>query len=236
MLKAVLLDLDQTLIDFMNMKRASTEAAIAAMIAAGIQVDKEKAKQILFSIYDEFGIEYNQIFQEVLKRINKEIDYRALASAIVAYRRAQSGMLEPYPSVIPTLIRLKERGMKLAIVSDAPRLKAWLRLAEMKIGDFFDAVIAFEDTNELKPSPKPFRAALQKLGVRPDECIMVGDNPGSDILGAKNSGIRTVFAKYGGNIVLGKYSKQNLDNSGADYEISSIEELLPIVDGLRSQV
>ena len=163
MLKAVLFDLDQTLIDFMSMKKASCEAAIRAMIDAGIKLDKEHATEILYAIYDEFGIEYNLVFQEFLKRINKEIDYKILAAGIVAYRKAQAGMLEPYPQTVPTLIRLREKGLKLAIVSDAPRLKAWLRLAEMKIADFFDVVVCFEDTNELKPSTAPFEKAMNLL-------------------------------------------------------------------------
>lgn len=230
MLKAIFFDLDQTLIDFMSMKKASCEAAVGAMIAAGVKLDKEDAIKILYKLYDEHGIEYNLIFQEFLTKINKEIDYKILAYGITAYRKVQAGMLEPYPNVIPTLIKLKEKGLKLGIISDAPRLKAWLRLTEIKIADFFDVVISFEDTNELKPNMLPFQKAMEKLSVKPDECIMVGDNPDRDIMGAQRVGMMAVFAKYGGNQVIGNYAKPSMENPGAEYEITAIEDLLPIVD------
>ena len=110
--------------------------------------------------------------------------------------------------------------MKLGIVTDAPRLKAWLRLAAMKLADFFDIVVTFEDTRRLKPHSSPFKAALKQLHLNPEECLMVGDWPERDIKGAKAIGVRTCFARYG-NL---KAKKVN-----ADYEIKSIKELLDIV-------
>src|SRR3989344_7085521 len=133
MLKSVIFDLDNTLIDFMTMKRISCDAAISAMIGAGLSMGKEEATRELFSLYDKYGLEEKTIFQKFLKKFEKKIDYEILASGIVAYRRVRSGFLEPYPNVSKVLFELKRRGIKLAIVSDAPRLKAWIRLVSMKI-------------------------------------------------------------------------------------------------------
>jgi len=218
--KAVIFDLDNTLIDFMKMKRTSCEAAISAMINAGLKLDKQKALKILFELYDKYGLEYGLIFQKFLQKINKKIDYKILASGIIAYRKAQAGVLEPYPNVVPTLIKLRARRLKLAILSDAPRLKAWLRLVEMKLDNFFDIVICFEDTRKFKPDKEPFLLALKKLNLKPEECLMVGDNPKRDLMGAKVVGIKTVFAKYG------SLSKTK---AKPDYVINSFEELLGLV-------
>ena len=221
MIKAVIFDLDNTLIDFMTMKKLSCDAAITAMIGAGLNVRKEKATKELFSLYDKYGLEEKTIFQKFLKKLTKKVDYEILASGIVAYRRVRTGFLEPYPHVSEILFELKKRGIKLAIVSDAPRLKAWIRLVSMKINHLFDVVVTFDDTKEMKPSTKPFLIAFKKLKVKPYECLMVGDRPEKDIRGAKKLGMLTCFAKYG-NLQAKK--------SEADYEINDIKELLEIVE------
>ena len=221
MIKSIIFDLDNTLIDFMTMKKLSCDAAISAMIGAGLNADKQKAIKELFILYDKYGLEEKTIFQKFLKKLTKSIDYEILASGIVAYRRVRSGYLEPYPHVSEVLFELKQRGIKLAIVSDAPRLKAWIRLVSMKINHLFDAVVTFEDTKVFKPSTKPFLIAFKKLKLKPSECLMVGDRPERDIKGAKKLGMLTCFAKYGNPKAKG---------SDADYEINDIKELLEIVE------
>ncbi|MBI1935823.1 TIGR02253 family HAD-type hydrolase [Candidatus Woesearchaeota archaeon] len=221
MLKSVIFDLDNTLIDFMTMKRVSCDAAISAMIGAGLNVSKEKATKELFALYDKHGLEEKTIFQKFLKKVARKIDYEILASGIVAYRRVRSGFLEPYPHVGRVLFELKQRGIKLAIVSDAPRLKAWIRLVSMKINHLFDVVVTFEDTKKLKPSNEPFIVAFNKLKLKPHECLMVGDRPERDIEGAKKLGMVTCFARYG---------NPKARSSEADYEINDIKELLEIIE------
>ncbi|MBU0662480.1 MAG: HAD-IIIA family hydrolase [Candidatus Diapherotrites archaeon] len=219
--RAILFDLDNTLIDFMRMKRASCEAAISAMVDAGLQIEKDAAYKELFSLYDVHGIEDQRIFQKFLGKVAGGIDYKILASGITAYRRAQTGVLEPYPHVRSTLLRLKERGIKLGIVSDAPRLRAWIRLSEMNLADFFDVVVTLGDTKRRKPSRLPFDAALKQMGMAADEILFVGDNPERDIAGAKRAGMKAALAKYG----------QTFDVKGPepDYILKDIADLLEIV-------
>lgn len=226
MIKAILFDLDNTLIDFMGLKKRSCEAAVTAMINEGITLDKEEAMKILYDLYDKYGIEYKEIFQRFLEKIDKKIDYRVLAAGIIAYRKEQSRFLEPYPNVIPTLIKLKEIGLKLAIVSDAPRLKAWTRLYELGLQDFFDAVVAFGDTEEMKPSRLPFEKALKELKIDSSEALHVGDRPERDIEGAKKMGIKACFAKYG-------YSGKKVTVK-ADYTIDDISDLVEIANLLKT--
>jgi len=220
MIKAVLFDLDNTLIDFMKMKRLSCEAAIDAMIGAGLRINHDKAIKTLFGLYDKYGLEEKTIFQKFLNKITGKVDYKILANGIVAYRRVRAGFLEAYPNIDYVLLKLKDSGIKLGIVTDAPKLKAWIRLASIKLSNYFDVVVTFEDTKQRKPSKLPFQAALSKLKLKPQECLMVGDWPERDIKGAKAIGMRTCFAKYG---------NPKIKKSGADYEISNIKMLLDIV-------
>jgi putative hydrolase of the HAD superfamily len=220
MIKAVIFDLDNTLIDFWKMKHMCCDAAMSSMIDAGLKVNKKKALKLLFDLYDKYGLEDPRIFQKFLTKTMKRVDTKILAHGVVAYRKVKFGFLEPYPHVHHVLLKLKQNGIKLGIVSDAPKLKAWTRLAAMKIGDYFDVVVAFEDTNKHKPSNLPFEAALDKLKLKPAECLMVGDWPERDILGAKKLGMKTAFAKYG---------NPKIKASGADYVLKDVKDLLDIV-------
>ena len=196
MIKAIIFDLDNTLIDFMRMKRLSCEAAMDAMISAGLKIKKEKGLEIMFRLYSQYGYEYQKIFQVFMREVIGRIDYGIMASGIVAYRRVKEGLLYPYPNVVPTLNELKKK-YKLAILSDAPKIQAWIRLAAMQIQDKFDIVVTFDETKAKKPSKKPFLYALKKLRLKPEECLMVGDSLKRDIAPANKLGFKTAFAKYG---------------------------------------
>ena len=221
LIKAIIFDLDNTLVDFMKMKRRAIEEAIPAMIDAGLEINHERANEIIDEIYKEQGIEYQQVFDEFLKRVINRVDYKILSAGIVAYRRAREAALIPYPHVYSTLNKLIKMGVKMGVLSDAPVKEAWLRLAFLNFHHIFDEVVTFEDTGERKPSPKPFLKMLEKLDVKPGEALMVGDWVERDIIGAKNIGIKTAFARYGDTFDTGEHT--------ADYELNDIAELIDII-------
>ncbi len=221
-IKAIIFDLDNTLVDFMKLKEFAVDAAVEAMIDAGLQMKKEAAHNKIFKIYQEKGIEYQQVFDDFLMQELGRIDNKILAAGVVAYRRAREGVLVSYPHVTITLLELLKRGLKLAVVSDAPRLQAWLRLCALNIHNYFDVVVTFEDTEKRKPAPEPFIKVLELLKLKPEDAIMVGDWAERDIVGAKLLGMKTVFARYGDTF--------GTKNSGADWDIDDIYELVKIVD------
>ena len=227
MIKAVIFDLDNTLVDFMAMKEAAIDSAVMAMIDAGLKIPKKEAKKKIYEIYDEEGIEDQKVFDKFLTKELGRIDYRIHAAGIIGYRRAREASLVLYPHVQLVLMELIKRGLKLAVVSDAPRLQAWLRLSQLNLHHIFDVVITFEDTNKRKPHPEPFKKALQRLQIEPKEAIMVGDWAERDIIGAKLLGIKTIFARYGD--IYGTV------NSDADYDIDDIIQILDIIDKLSGK-
>jgi len=227
MIRAVIFDLDNTLTDFMKMKERAIEAAAEAMIDAGLAGTVEEVIAGINDVYQAEGIEYQKVFDRYLIQAHGKLDPRIHAAAVVAYRRAREGTLTLYPHVHATLLELLRRGIKLGVLSDAPRLQAWLRLAYLQLHNLFDAVVTYEDTMARKPDPEPFRKILEALEVAPEEALMVGDWPGRDVEGARALGIRTVYARYG-------------DTSGercgeADYAIDDVAEVIRIVDELHAE-
>ncbi len=220
-IKAVVFDFDNTLMDFMKMKRAAVEAAVEAMIDAGLTFKKAEMVEKIYKVYSLEGIEDQTIFDKVLTSEFGKIDYRILASGIIGYRRAKEGTLALYPHVQLTLTGLVRMGLKMAVVSDAPRLPVWLRICGLGLHHYFDAVVTTDDTGFKKPHEKPFLMALEKLNVKPAEAIMIGAWAERDMVGAKKVGLVTVFARYG--------DTQNTQHSGADYEIDDVSQLLAIV-------
>lgn len=219
--KAVVFDLDNTLIDFLGMKEEAIDKAIDSMIDSGLKTSKEEAKRIVYEIYEKKGMEYQYVFQDMLEKIDGRVDYKILCAGVVEYRKIKESFVEPYPHVFPTLIELIKRGYKLAIVSDAPRIQAWTRLAGMRLQHFFDVVVAFEDTHQKKPEKLPFEKVMELLQMKPEEVLMVGDSVERDINGAKAIGMKTAIANYG--------AKEKSETNKADYVINDIFELLDIL-------
>jgi len=220
-IKGVVFDLDNTLLDFMKMKQVAVRSAIRGMIEAGLEIDENKSFENIISLYEEIGWENQKVFNVFLENSVGYVDNKFLAAGVVAYRRAREANLLAYPNVNKTLIDLTKLGMKLAVVSDAPSREAWMRIYYLNLYHFFDAVVTFDDSGERKPSSVPFEMALKKLRLKPESSLMIGDWPERDVVGAKKIGMRTAFAVYGDTF--------GTKNSGADWDVEDISELVTII-------
>ena len=222
MIKGVVFDLDNTLLDFMKMKEYAVKAAIKGMIEAGLKVNEDKSYIEINSIYEEFGWENQKVFDVFLEKSIGHVDNKFLAAGIVAYRRAREANLMAYPNVNKTLMALSKSGIKLGVVSDAPSREAWMRIYYLNLYHYFDVVITFDDSGERKPSPIPFQLALDGMGLQPEETIMIGDWPERDVVGAQQIGMKTAFARYGDTF--------GTVNSGADWDLNDIYQLVSIIN------
>jgi len=129
----------------------------------------------------------------------------------------------PFRDAEPTLRRLKRAGMRLAIVSDSdgtPGIKR-TRIRRLPFRDLFDAVVvAGEDTPNVKPSKAPFLLTAGRLRMPTSQCVYVGDNPSTDVEGAKDAGMLTILVKRHQYMVLG-----GLRASRPTYQVRSLREV-----------
>ncbi|HYY34014.1 MAG TPA: HAD family hydrolase [Gaiellaceae bacterium] len=97
---------------------------------------------------------------------------------------------ELYEDVLPVLGLLRERGLKVGLVSNTSRdLDAFVRHHRLEV----DTWISSGKHGKVKPSPTIFKAALEKLGVEPEAAVMIGDSPEDDVGGAEAIGMHALL-------------------------------------------
>jgi putative hydrolase of the HAD superfamily len=93
---------------------------------------------------------------------------------------------------VPTLKILKERGFRLGVISNfSTMLRGVFELRGLR--EFFDPFIVSAEVNMQKPDAEIYTLAMERAGVAPDDCVMVGDNPVDDVRGAAAAGVRGVL-------------------------------------------
>jgi phosphoglycolate phosphatase-like HAD superfamily hydrolase len=95
-------------------------------------------------------------------------------------------------------------------------------LNKWKLGDYFRCAITPEQVADFKPSPQPYLRAIEAFHLDPRECFVVGDEP-VDMLGGKRAGTKTV------GLPQGFYSREELEEAGAESIITSLNELPSIL-------
>ena len=149
------------------------------------------------------------------------------------YREYQTNVFEEeivlFPGVYDMLHRLKELGYRMAVVTS--RLGESTREGLRKFGiiDLFDVVITADDTSAHKPDPEPANIALAKLGVSPEEAVMVGDTR-MDMGCAKNAGVKSVLV--GWSVAMSDPASRA--EHAPDYIVETAEEFIKLMEKLNA--
>ncbi len=117
------------------------------------------------------------------------------------YWKIYAGASPLFYDTMPTIHRLKKTGFRLGMVSDSdgtPGMKM-KRIRQQPFLKSLEAiVVAGEDTPSVKPSKRPFALVAERLGLQPRSCVYIGDNPNTDIDGAKGVGMMMILVKRRG--------------------------------------
>jgi pyrophosphatase PpaX len=117
------------------------------------------------------------------------------------------------------LVRLKQEGRRLGIVTAKRRATVELAFASVPLGHLFEVVVGGDETQRHKPDPEPLLLAARRLSVEPDECAYVGDSP-FDIRAAKAAAMHAVAVTWGGIHV-----REKLEREQPDAIVDTPEEL-----------
>ena len=127
-----------------------------------------------------------------------------------------------YPFTEPTLIRLKEMGLKLGIITNGEHDLQWNKLRLLNFDYLFDEIVISGDVGVQKPETKPFEVMSKKLGIEPQNLLYVGDNPLNDVEGSRKAGYIPVWVK-----TIGNWCFDNIERS--EYEVDTVAEIPDLV-------
>lgn len=129
-------------------------------------------------------------------------------------------VVKPYPHVQETFRKFKEAGLKVAILSDFPPHQKGNIFG---CAEYCDVIMGSEECGALKPSSYTFGTLAQRLGLKPEEILYVGNSIPSDVQGAKGAGMKTAYIFSGWRRLIGKKAKD------ADFSFRNYRQLQKIV-------
>jgi HAD superfamily hydrolase (TIGR01509 family) len=188
MARAVLFDIDGTLMDSVNLHAQAWQEALA-------RFGKEVKYEDVRSQIGKGGDKLLPVFldEEELERFGEDLDeYRG-----GLYERQYLPWAKPFPGARDLLARLKQAGTLVGLASSCKRTELGYYLRLVGGASLVDAATTAEDAEQSKPQPDIFLACLEKLALDPGDAVAVGDSP-YDAVAAGRAGIRTVGVLSGG--------------------------------------
>jgi 2-phosphoglycolate phosphatase len=212
-LKAVLFDLDGTLVDSekdiaeaANFTRQHyglnrvPDSTIAQFVGNGVLVLLEKSLETT----DQSKIqEAYEVFKE-------------------HYRVHCADFTKPFPGTFELLNALKEKNIRMGVVSNKPQEFTNSVLEKLNLASYFGVAFGPEATKNRKPHPEPLLVALEKLGARTEDSVMIGDSV-VDIMAARAAQMRI------GVLTHGYGTREVLSSAHPDWMVDSLQELIPIL-------
>lgn len=201
-MRAFLFDLDDTLFDH----RHSTRRALAALSrtlpglgTVALDVLEDRHGALLEQVHPQVlrGLmTVDQARRERLRRLVEEqgehAEPQTIEAAAVLYRQTYLSTRRPVAGAVGLLAALRAHGA-IAVVTNNLTMEQMAKVEVCGLRTRIDALVCSEAVGVAKPDPEIFRVALDKLGGRADQAVMIGDSWHADVLGARAAGIRAAW-------------------------------------------
>ena len=167
-----------------------TGEALRAAFRANLQAREAKAGQS-YECFPDIP------FEEVMADLFRD---KGVANADVLginaaqlFRICSIEYLRLYPGTLEALASLRKKGYRLWLLSNAQRIFTAYELRHLGLGEQLDGIYISSDFRCRKPDLRFFRALLEGEGLEPEKCLMIGNDRNTDIAGAKNAGLATLY-------------------------------------------
>lgn len=214
MVKAVLFDLDGTLLDTLGDLADAVNWALGSLGVPGRTEDEVRA-----FVGNGVGL----LIRRALPEGRGELVEECLARFKARYAAHMEDRTRVYPGVLGMLDGLRERGVLCAVISNKFD-GAVGPLCEKYFGDKLAAALGEREGVPRKPAPEGCFLLMERLGVRADEVFYVGDSE-TDVETARNAGLRCVGVTWGFR------SRETLIGAGADVVVDDVDELMRVLVG-----
>lgn len=211
-IRGILFDNDGTLVDTQQLILSSFQHATKTVLGKIIPDDvlmKKVGQPLAVQMWDFTD---NADTQQELLRVYREFNHACHDEAVRAF-----------PGVISGLATLQKRGYKLGIVTGKMHWLAWRGLEIVGAAPYLDCCIGPDDCPKHKPDPEPIIAGAEALGLKPSECVYVGDSP-YDIAAGNAAGCQTVACLWG------MFSKESLAAENPTFACENFQELLELFE------
>jgi pyrophosphatase PpaX len=206
----VLFDLDGTVIDSGAIILASMRHAVTEVLGT------DPGDALLMAAVGGPGLEA-QMRQLAPDRVDELVRvYRAHNEPLHEELRCCAGIED-------VLVRLKDEGRRLGIVTAKRRATAELAFKVLPIEHLFETVVGGDETKEHKPDPAPLLLAAERLAVDPSTCAYVGDST-FDIRAAKAAGMYAIGVTWGGI-----HQRDKLEAEEPDAIVDTADELYGVL-------
>ena len=211
--KAIVFDLDGTLVDSAPEIRSALNAAVDGIGLAPFPLSE---------VQGFVGGGAAVALRRALASRNREIDDTAFKATLAAFYEVYAEVSQKgnglYPGVMETLAALKDRAVPLGLCTNKAAPITDIALEALGIRRFFSAVVGARDDLPRKPAPDMLLAVLASLDARPEEALLIGDSR-SDVGSARAAGCPVIAVSYG-------YPHGPVGELGADLVIDRMPDLL----------
>lgn len=188
--KAVIFDLDQTLLDRTTslIKFLTWQVNFFQLVPAD---DREKFIQRFLELDDNGKVWKDRVYENLIHEFS--IQHHSKEILLTSYINDFNKFSYCFEHVKNTIIQLKQQGYLIGLISNGRTPFQEHNFYALGLTEFFSSIIVSEAVGLRKPDPAIFLLSCQQLGVHPKDCTFVGDNELADIQGAKAVGMKTIF-------------------------------------------
>ena len=199
-MKAILMDLDNTLYDATAAYQRGEEAALrlgAELMGLSPEVwteawqaGKARTKELL----TDGAAQHHRLFyiQHALEYLGRS-PFDHTEEIYEAYWQAALDGMKLFAGVEEFLQQARARDIKLALCTDMTAAMQYSKIHHLGLDKYLDALVTSEEAGIEKPAAKMFTMVLEKLGVTAAEAVMIGDSLSKDVAGAQEAGIRAIW-------------------------------------------